>query len=201
MAPTAGSREDPRVTRTRELIEQSFYELLTEKSLHTLTIGEITKRARINRATFYAHFEDKYALYRHLVRSTFEQILLENLPAQCDDPAQELRGLVRAACLFFEQLNATCPPPDRQTRPLVEVQVQTQLKEYMTLWLHKNTASIDAFVAPVDITAEMVSWAVFGAGLDWEGGSKSADALAEQLYALVARMVGLPQVSRQTMTP
>ena len=82
MAQGAGNREDPRVTRTRELIEQSFYELLMEKSLHTLTIGEIAKRARINRATFYAHFEDKYALYRHVVRTTFAQILAENLPAQ-----------------------------------------------------------------------------------------------------------------------
>ena len=193
MAQGAGNREDPRVTRTRELIEQSFYELLMEKSLHTLTIGEIAKRARINRATFYAHFEDKYALYRHVVRTTFAQILAENLPAQLDDPALELRALVRSACLFFEQLNATCPPPDRQTRPLVEVQVQAQLNEYVTVWLHKNTNHLGALAAPVDITAEMVSWAVFGAGLDWDGGRRSAEALAEQLYALVARMVGLPR--------
>lgn len=191
MAQDGTRGEDPRVTRTRELIEQSFYELLMEKSLHTLTIGEIAKHARINRATFYAHFEDKYALYRHLVRNTFEQILRENLPAQCDDPPRELRALIRSTCLFFAQLNATCPPPDRKTRPLVEVQVQTQLKEYVRLWLQKHANHMDGLVAPVDITAEMVSWAIFGAGLDWEGGSQSAEALAEQLYALVARTVGL----------
>lgn len=184
-------REDPRVTRTRALIEQSFYELLMEKSLDTLTIGEIAKRARINRATFYAHFEDKYALYRHLVRNTFEQLLRENLSPQCDDPAEQLRALVRSACLFFEQLNAACPPPDRQTRPLVEVQVQAQLKEYVQLWLQKYSDHVDALVAPVDVTAEMVSWAIFGAGLDWEGGRQSVEALAEDIYALVARMLGL----------
>ena len=191
MAQDVVAGEDPRVTRTRELIEQSFYELLMEKSLHKLTIGEIAARARINRATFYAHFEDTYALYRHLVHTTFEQILRENLPAQCTDPAAELRGLVRSVCLFFEQLNAACPPPDRQTRPLVEVQVQTQLKEYMQLWLQKNAAYLDELAAPADITAEMVSWAVFGAGLDWEGGRQTVDVLAEQIYALVARMLGL----------
>ena len=193
MAQNVTSSEDPRVTRTRELIEQSFYELLMEKSLHKLTIGEIAARARINRATFYAHFEDKYALYRHVVRTTFAQILAENLPVEHDEPALELRALVLSACLFFAQLNATCPPPDRQTRPLVEVQVQTQLKEYVMLWLQKNAHHVGALAAPVDVTAEMVSWAVFGAGLDWEGGRQSAAALAEQLYALVARMVGLSQ--------
>ncbi len=167
-----------------------------EKSLHTLTIGEIAKRARINRATFYAHFEDKYALYRHVVRSTFEQILRRNFSAQCDDPAQQIHALVRSACLFFEQLNAACPPPDRQTRPLVEVQVQTQLKEYVQLWLQKYADHVDVLVAPVDVTAEMVSWAIFGAGLDWEGGRQSVEALAEDIYALVARMLGL---ARQPM--
>lgn len=192
MAPGATPREDPRVSRTRELIEQSFYQLLMEKSLHTLTIGEIARHARINRATFYAHFEDKYALYRHLVRTTFEQILAENLPTRCNDPRLELRALVRSTCLFFEQLNATCPPPDRQTRPLVEVQVQTQLKEYVELWLQKYADHLDGLAAPGDITAETVSWAIFGAGLDWKGGRQSADALAEPLYTLVARMVGLP---------
>ena len=191
MAQDVAISEDPRVTRTRELIEQSFYELLMEKSLHTLTIGEIAKRARINRATFYAHFEDKYALYRHLVRTTYEQILRENLPAQCEEPALELRALVRSTCLFFEQLNAACPPPDRQTRPLVEVQVQTQLKEYLQLWLQKYADHVDALVAPIDVTAEMVSWAIFGAGLDWEGGRQSVEALAKDIYALVARMLGL----------
>lgn len=198
MAHDAVFSEDPRVTRTRELIEQSFYELLMEKSLHKLTIGEIADRARINRATFYAHFEDKYALYRHLVRNTFEQILRENLPAQCDNPAQELHALVRATCLFFAQLNAACPPPDRQTRPLVEIQVQTQLKEYVQGWLQKNAKVADALVAPVNTTAEMVSWAIFGAGLDWEGGHQSAEALAEDIYALVARMVGLPRRPGET---
>lgn len=193
MPQDTDAREDPRVTRTRQLIEQSFFELLTEKSLHKLTIGEIAARARINRATFYAHFEDKYALYRHVVRTTFAQILAENLPVECDKPALELRALVLSACLFFEQLNATCPPPDRQTRPLVEVQVQTQLKEYVTLWLQKNANHVGPLVASADITAEMVSWAVFGAGLDWEGSRQSIDALAEQLYALAARMVGLSQ--------
>ena len=61
------------------------------------------------------------------------------------------------------------------------------------LWLQKNAHHVGTLAAPVDVTAEMVSWAVFGAGLDWEGGRQSAAALAEQLYALVARMVGLSQ--------
>lgn len=96
--------EDPRVTRTRELIEKAFYELLMEKSLQALTIGDITDRARINRSTFYAHFEDKYALYRHMVRNTFEQIFLKTLADRWNDREAQLRAIVHATCLFFQEL-------------------------------------------------------------------------------------------------
>lgn len=182
-------REDPRVTRTRELIEQSFYELLMEKSLHALTIGDITERARINRATFYAHFEDKYDLYRHMVHSTFEQILLKALDRQGNDREAQLRAVVHSACLFFQELNAACPPADRQTRPLVEVEVQQRIYESILCWLQAQTyTQRDAFVTPEAMT-KMVSWAIWGAALDWEGTQQSVDALAEQIYTVVVRML------------
>lgn len=182
-------REDPRVTRTRELIEHAFYELLMEKSLHTLTIGDITDRARINRATFYAHFEDKYALYRHMVRNTFEQIFVKTLDGRWDDQKAQLWAIVRAACLFFQELNATCPPADRHTRPLVEVEVQQQIQAYLLCWLRQEEQRGATQPTSVELTAQMVSWAIFGAGLDWEGPFQSVDALAEQIYAVVAVMM------------
>ena len=184
-----GSRVDPRVTRTRELIEQSFYELLMEKSLHALTIGDIADRARINRATFYAHFEDKYDLYRHMVRNTFEQILLKSLDGQGNDREAQLRAIVHSACLFFQELNAACPPADRQTRPLVEVEVQQQIYESILCWLQAQTdTQREALVTP-EATTKMVSWAIWGAALDWEGTQQSVDGLTEQIYAVVVKMV------------
>lgn len=193
MACKQTEHEDPRVTRTRELIEKAFYELLMEKSLHTLTIGDITDRARINRATFYAHFEDKYDLYRHMVRNTFQQIFLKTLDDRWDDREAQLRAVVRAACLFFQELNATCPPADRRTRPLVEIEVQQQIYGYLLCWLEQGTNSGVSQPAPLALTAKMASWAIFGAGLDWEGPYRSVDALAEQIYGTIAMMLGVPQ--------
>lgn len=83
-----------------------------------------------------------------------------------------------------------CPPADRETRPLVEVQVQTQLYEYVLLWISKNLDALaDLSVSP-EMTAKMVSWAIFGAGLDWEIGRQSAESLAEQIAAVVTGMLG-----------
>jgi AcrR family transcriptional regulator len=56
-------------------LEQAFLELLEEKGFQSVTVQDITDRATVNRATFYAHFEDKYALFDHIVRETFQQTL------------------------------------------------------------------------------------------------------------------------------
>lgn len=188
--------EDPRVTRTRELIEKAFYELLMEKSLQALTIGDITDRARINRSTFYAHFEDKYALYRHMVRNTFAQIFLKTLADRWDDREAQLRAIVRATCLFFQELNAACPPADRHTRPLVEVEVQQQIQAYLLCWLNQEEKKRSILSAPPVLTAKMVSWAIFGAGLDWEGPYQSVNTLAEQIYRTVALLLDRPDPSQ-----
>jgi len=47
---------DPRIRRTRMLLEDAFSELIREKDFQSITIQDITARAGINRATFYAHF-------------------------------------------------------------------------------------------------------------------------------------------------
>ncbi len=53
---------DLRVLRTRKLITDSFHELLTDKNFQSISVPDITNRATVNQATFYAHFEDRYTL-------------------------------------------------------------------------------------------------------------------------------------------
>ncbi len=55
-------KEDPRVLRTQQLLLQAFSDLFSEKGFHAMTVQDITERARVNRGTFYTHFEDKYAI-------------------------------------------------------------------------------------------------------------------------------------------
>ena len=68
-----GKKLDPRILRTRKLIESSFLELLEEEDFQSITIQDITDRATINRSTFYAHFDDKYMLFDHIIQQTFMQ--------------------------------------------------------------------------------------------------------------------------------
>lgn len=68
------NKEDPRVLRTRQLIREAFSTLLQKKEFDAITIKDIAQRASINRATFYAHYEDKYALLEEITEQAFYKI-------------------------------------------------------------------------------------------------------------------------------
>ena len=53
---------DLRVLKTEELIRNTFLELLAQKEFTDISVKEITEKGRINRSTFYKHYEDKYLL-------------------------------------------------------------------------------------------------------------------------------------------
>jgi AcrR family transcriptional regulator len=93
-------RVDPRVKRTRQLLQRAFLELLAEKEMASISIQDITDRATVNRATFYAHFPDKYALLDSIVRELFQQMLGQHLP-----PARS--GTCRACVRWSKQHSAS----------------------------------------------------------------------------------------------
>jgi AcrR family transcriptional regulator len=53
---------DPRAEKTRILITTSFVALLGRRSYDRIRVSDITRKARVGRATFYAHFASKDAL-------------------------------------------------------------------------------------------------------------------------------------------
>lgn len=58
----ADKKLDGRIKYTKMVIRNSFISLLKEKPLAKISVTEICRRADINRATFYAHYSDTFAL-------------------------------------------------------------------------------------------------------------------------------------------
>jgi len=50
--------EDRRVLRTQKNLKDALLALLEQKELRELSITEVTKKAKCNRVTFYAHYKD-----------------------------------------------------------------------------------------------------------------------------------------------
>ena len=69
---------DIRIARTDRAIEQAFMELREKNPLEKIKIKDLCAMACINKSTFYAHYEDIYALANAL-----ENKLIESYPGQC----------------------------------------------------------------------------------------------------------------------
>jgi AcrR family transcriptional regulator len=192
-APGEEEKLDPRVKRTRQLIVKAFIELITEKDFQELTVQDITERATVNRATFYAHFEDKYALLDHTIREYFQQMLYSRLSVTCELNEDNLRQFILIAFEFLEKFHADCSHSNRKKfEPLIEIQVQVLLREFLSNWFKQlKTWQTKNFPDP-GILASIISWAIFGVGLDRSRSEKkvAAEAVADQLLAVITR--GLP---------
>ncbi len=68
---------DPRVRRTHELIHEAFLELAAECGFEAMTVGDIVKRAGVNRATFYRHYQDKYDLLDRIFQQATSQFVTD----------------------------------------------------------------------------------------------------------------------------
>ena len=96
---------DKRIIRTRQWLSKAFLELLEEKGLQKMTVQDITERANVNRATFYAHYEDKYDLFNTIIDHTFQQKLASKIPPLADSNLGNLRMLILAVFEYLGQLN------------------------------------------------------------------------------------------------
>jgi AcrR family transcriptional regulator len=53
---------DPRIARTRALLQDALLSLARERDLDEIAVADIADRATINRSTFYQHYADKETL-------------------------------------------------------------------------------------------------------------------------------------------
>lgn len=93
-----------RTTRTRESIFESLFELMEEKDFDKITIQNLTERAQINRATFYAHFQDKYELLDEIIKKSAEELIQQHTNGVCAFTKDNMMQLVFAAFEYHQQV-------------------------------------------------------------------------------------------------
>jgi AcrR family transcriptional regulator len=160
-------REDPRVTRTRQLLHQALLGLMMEKSFQTITIQDIADRATVNRVTFYAHFQDKYALLEYSIREMFKERLHNHLPESAPFTPESLATLIGAVCEFLGEMFQACPPPHGQMDSLMEKQIKEVVYRILHGWLEELPNSDNT-----EQKATITAWAIYGAAVQWSQKSK-----------------------------
>ena len=178
---------DPRVKRTRQLLVWAFNDLLGEKGHSGLTVQEITERAAINRATFYAHFRDQHDLFDYVISEAFRDELQRGLLPSPGLDEENLKALVLVTCEYLTGLNTACSWRDRQFRPLIEARVQTELYELLLEWIEASPEKASDRKVSREVTASVISWAIFGAALDRSrnGTARSSEEVADKVLSVI----------------
>lgn len=148
---------DPRVKRTRNLILSSFESLLAEKGFEAISVQDVTDKAEINRATFYAHFPDKYALLDYSISEMFKHEIEKRTLNACHYTPDNLRNLILAVCEFLSKTHSECAQPHQQFESLIEGTIKKQIFDLLSYWLVQTKSKISS-----DIPATVATWAIYG---------------------------------------
>ncbi len=133
--------------------------LLAEKNFESITVQDIAGRATVNRATFYAHFTDKFALLDAMIREDFAGHLLEGDPLS----TTQTRGLLLAVgknTFAFVGLHRRCKI-DRDFEPQVQRSMEAELTDFLTPRFGHCTAML-------------IASALVGAAMSWRHQSPNA---------------------------
>ena len=155
--PKEEEKLDPRVKRTRNLILRAFESLLAEKGFETISVQDVTDKAEINRATFYKHFVDKYALLDYSISQMFRYELEKRTLNACHYTPDNLKSLILAVCEFLAKTHSECAQPHQQFEALTEGTIKNILFQLLTYWLKQTGTRIST-----DIPATVATWAIYG---------------------------------------
>ena len=180
---------DPRIRRTRKLLQGALGKLLEIKSFEEISVQDITEAATVNRATFYDHYTDKFSLMDAMIAGGFHEMLYERqLRYQTGCPAA-LQAIIQATCDYLIQVHSRgeC---DRQTAfaPLMDAAIAKAIQRLLIEGLQREKPP--SSISP-ELVAASASAAICAGVKQWLStpGHPPVKALVVQLQELILPML------------
>jgi AcrR family transcriptional regulator len=176
---------DPRIRRTRLLLQQALGRLLESKEFDAISVQDITEAATVNRATFYDHYADKFALLECMVGTRFEELLAARGVRFDGGCASALRAIVLGVCDYLAVTPGLACHRQMQMEPHLEAAVIAVVRKMMLAGMKTHPP---ANGTSAEMVASTLSWAIFGAAKEWLRTSQRApsDEVVETIMQLVA---------------
>lgn len=184
---------DPRIRRTRELLQQSLENLLKTKEFDKISVQEIADAATVNRATFYDHYTDKFSLLECLVARRFHELLAKRNVRFDGTCGSVLEALVLAVCDFLAAMPDIEKRPVRRFEPHMELAVIAVVRRTILEGARKHPPENGI---PAEMIAATASWAIYGAAKEWI--QKPNRRPAEEIAGMVAELVSPVMHAGQT---
>ncbi|WP_433983760.1 TetR/AcrR family transcriptional regulator [Tunturiibacter empetritectus] len=155
---------DPRILRTRKLLQQALVNLMKEKQFDSLSVQDIAEAATINRATFYDHYPDKFALLECTVATRFNELLSKRGVTFNGTCTSALRAIVLGVCDFIASAQLLCSDRPGQMEPHMESAIIAVVRRMLLYGLEQHPS---AAPSSPQMIATTTAWAIYGAAKEW----------------------------------
>jgi AcrR family transcriptional regulator len=184
---------DPRVRRTRKLLQDALRSLLREKRFANVTVAEIAERATINRNTFYAHYDDKFSLLESVLRTDLSLLIFEGFPERPAFTRANFAVFAAIVIGFLGDLEAASPRVCGDAETLIYPAIQEDIRQWIDGWLpEEGSNALNGSEHPArhgsrETAVTVLSWSLFGCAHRWSRGNRErpAEALAEELARML----------------
>jgi AcrR family transcriptional regulator len=188
---------DPRIRRTRQLLQGALTQLLESKQFEDISVQDITEAATVNRATFYDHYTDKFALLEALIAGGFHRMLQER-SVRYDGTCPSAAGtIILAACDYLAKTHAAqgCQHSSN-VEALEDAAMIAAIRRVLAEGMEKYTSVPEERRAMQSAAA---SWAIYGAVKEWLNtlDRRPAEAVVPEIVAMVTPLLGTPLAEHQ----
>ena len=177
---------DPRIRRTRQLLQCALRTLMEKKNFDEISVQDITEQATVNRATFYDHYTDKFALLDAMVGGGFHKLLAERQVAYDGTCPSAASAIILAACDYLSEEFGGKAECKRQSafEPLMEAAITAAIRRILIGGMAKAESTTGVSPGMIATTA---SWAIYGAVKEWVHLENRP--AAEEIVPVILRLV------------
>lgn len=171
------SLEDPRAVRTHQLLIDAFQQLIRTKNFEQITVKDITELATVNRATFYAHFLDKFEMLDEILEEQLKEMMSIHFNCHIELDEETIRRMFCSIVDVHLQMESSCRRGYNSLHTVIEEKIKAMLIDIILPILpddeHRQTKAM------------MFSWALYGA---YESNPHEKDGrfIAKQLKKLIS---------------
>ncbi len=179
---------EPRIRRTRKLLQDALRQLMLTKSFDEVSVQDITDAATVNRATFYDHYTDKFSLLDAMVGGGFHK-LLHDRAVRFDGSCPSAAGaVILAAGDYLTQMETGDGACQRQSafQPLVDAAIVRAIGRVLAEGI-PGAEGGTAIGPGREIVAAAASWALYGAVKEWFRMERRVP--AEEMVGMVLELV------------
>ena len=180
--------------RTRQLLQGALLQLLGSKPFDDISVQDITDAATVNRATFYDHYTDKFALLGALIAGGFHRMLEERSVHYDGTCPSAATAIILAACDYLATLRAQQSGCVRRSNveALEDAAMIAAIRRVLAAGMAEHGSVPEEQQA---MQAAAASWAIYGAVKEWLNtpNRPAASEVVPQILELVTPLLGVPR--------